>query len=99
MRRVHTRRSPPLRAALFNIIAGGHLASSHDDTTEGAMHYFQDEVGKYLTLPEFLLACLLKRAIIHNHSCEQCMVSVSLIWDGNYGVYSLFCVFVFSKRC
>ncbi|CAI9723871.1 1,Pecanex 2,Pecanex 3, pecanex [Octopus vulgaris] len=49
MRRVHTRRSPPLRAALFNIIAGGHLASSHDDTTEGAMHYFQDEVGNWFT--------------------------------------------------
>ncbi|XP_037072385.1 pecanex-like protein 1, partial [Pollicipes pollicipes] len=28
--------------------AGTHLATSHDDTTEGAVHYFQDEFGNWL---------------------------------------------------
>lgn len=49
-RRAPRRNSPPL-TALSNMIvgSGGHLASSHDDTTEGAMHYFQDELGNWFT--------------------------------------------------
>ena len=28
-----------------------HMAESHDDTSEGAVHYFHDEEGKYLPTP------------------------------------------------
>ena len=29
---------------------GGHLAVSHDDTTDGAIHWFQDESGESVVL-------------------------------------------------
>jgi hypothetical protein len=42
--------SAPL-AALASVIAGGstgtHIATSHDDTTEGAVHCFRDEHGNW----------------------------------------------------
>ncbi|XP_059159298.1 pecanex-like protein 1 isoform X2 [Physella acuta] len=41
--------SPPLAA--LNMIVGeeGHLATSHDDTTDGAVHWFQDEQGNWMS--------------------------------------------------
>ncbi|CAL1527117.1 unnamed protein product [Lymnaea stagnalis] len=43
------RGSPPLAA--LNMIVGdeGHLATSHDDTTDGAVHWFQDEQGNWMS--------------------------------------------------
>lgn len=43
--------SPPI-AVLSNMVVGtgGHLAVSHDDTTDGAIHWFQDESGELVVL-------------------------------------------------
>ncbi|RUS85334.1 hypothetical protein EGW08_006877, partial [Elysia chlorotica] len=35
--------SPPMAALNTVIGEGGHIATSHDDTTDGAVHWFQDE--------------------------------------------------------
>ncbi|XP_048259849.1 pecanex-like protein 1 isoform X1 [Haliotis rufescens] len=45
------RRDSPPAAALTSLVmnTGGHLATSHMDTTDGAVHYFQDESGNWLT--------------------------------------------------
>ncbi|XP_067011369.2 pecanex-like protein 1 isoform X2 [Anabrus simplex] len=46
-----TTSSVPL-AALASVISGGpgtHIATSHDDTTEGAVHCFRDEHGNWLS--------------------------------------------------
>ncbi|KAK7103857.1 pecanex-like protein 1 isoform X2 [Littorina saxatilis] len=56
-RRKRTRRPPKRRkdsppiAVLSNMVAGtgGHLAVSHDDTTDGAIHWFQDESGVWMS--------------------------------------------------
>lgn len=34
---------------LATLIGGTHLASSHDDTTDGAVHVFRDENGQWMT--------------------------------------------------
>ncbi|XP_043237692.1 pecanex-like protein 1 isoform X2 [Amphibalanus amphitrite] len=40
---------PAQSSVMLSAAAGGtHLATSHDDTTEGAVHYFQDEFGHWL---------------------------------------------------
>ncbi|RUS84715.1 hypothetical protein EGW08_007543, partial [Elysia chlorotica] len=37
-------------AALNTVIGeGGHIATSHDDTTDGAVHWFQDEQGNWMS--------------------------------------------------
>lgn len=43
---------PPayLLAHWLSSTPGTHLASSHDDTSPGAIHCFQDEHGKYIFL-------------------------------------------------
>ncbi|XP_076061039.1 pecanex isoform X2 [Oratosquilla oratoria] len=40
---------PPLSALASLSSPGTHLASSHEDTTEGAVHCFQDEQGNWFT--------------------------------------------------
>ncbi|BFZ12057.1 hypothetical protein BsWGS_15095 [Bradybaena similaris] len=49
-RHVHQKRGSPPIAAL-NLMVGeeGHLATSHDDTTDGAVHWFQDEQGYWMS--------------------------------------------------
>lgn len=49
-RSLERRRDPygsPMSTATSTVGPGRHIASSHDDTSEGAIHYFQDEHGNW----------------------------------------------------
>lgn len=41
--------SPPMAALNTVVGEAGHLATSHDDTTDGAVHWFQDEQGNWMS--------------------------------------------------
>ncbi|XP_055880236.1 pecanex-like protein 1 isoform X3 [Biomphalaria glabrata] len=41
--------SPPMAALNQMVGEDGHLATSHDDTTDGAVHWFQDEQGNWMS--------------------------------------------------
>ncbi|KAH9509316.1 Pecanex-like protein 1, partial [Bulinus truncatus] len=41
--------SPPLAALNMMVGQEGHIATSHDDTTDGAVHWFQDEQGNWMS--------------------------------------------------
>ncbi|XP_012936159.1 pecanex-like protein 1 [Aplysia californica] len=41
--------SPPIAALSMMVGEEGHLATSHDDTTDGAVHWFQDEQGNWMS--------------------------------------------------
>lgn len=44
------RKDSPPPSVLTNMMlgTGAHLAASHDDTTDGAIHWFRDESGMML---------------------------------------------------
>ncbi|GFO35467.1 pecanex-like protein 1 [Plakobranchus ocellatus] len=50
-RQAQHQRRPSIPMSALSMVAreGGHLATSHDDTTDGAVHWFQDEQGNWMS--------------------------------------------------